>query len=144
MSNYGEGEKNTRKRITRNFLEDYMLKSLLAVVEKEKISVRVTLNIKGAIVSGVLISSQEYCENILRYFREESDLQDPEKLTQDMRRLCEFYKSADRDLADMHYVHLKDARFHYASQDTAPVDQGVFWRGKLASIDGFVFGTLLV
>jgi hypothetical protein len=41
------------------------------------------------------------------------------------------------------YVHLRNAHWIMASQ-IAPTGEGVFWRGRLAEVDGFVIGSISV
>ncbi|MDA8228602.1 MAG: hypothetical protein M0T74_13065 [Desulfitobacterium hafniense] len=141
MSNINHSEKG-KIRLNKRLLGDCMLKTVLSMVEQQKTSIKVTLNIKGAIVSGTLINSKEYWDSISEYLKGELGIETFKDFKKISSTVYGSHGSEGDYLSDLEYVYLKDARVHYASQDTAPIDQGVFWCGKLSSIDGVVFGTL--
>lgn len=112
---------------------DDILKGLIKAVEKENISINITLNIKGTVVSGEIISKKEYCERLIQYLiSKHSDL----KLSIDTEKLCSRFNFSPKDV----YIHLKNAKIYFSLMDSAPIDEGVLWRGKLCSVDGFIPG----
>lgn len=123
---------------------DPLLKTILATVNKENITVKITLNVEGMIISGILVSSKEYCEGLARQIEETSDRTQADNLPKNLLSVFNQYIIQEKQALTQSYIHLKDARFHYASQDIAPIDQGVWWRGKLSSVDGFTLGTSLL
>lgn len=121
---------------------DALLKKLVLFIEKERDPViHIIFNIKGLVVSGILISQREYCERLLQTAMKEVEPQYLERLRGSMSEICQANETRD-ELDDITYTHLKDARFHYAYQDSVPLEQGVLWRGRISSIDAFVLGTL--
>ncbi len=119
-------EKN--KIITRNLEhqttnQDSVLKWLISLVENGENPINITLNVKGTILSGSLISRKEYFEKL------------SQNLTKTSRSINAHYLSQEEG-----FIHLNKARIHYSSMDTAPLDQEILWRGKLSSIDGFHVG----
>ena len=123
---------------------DPLLKTILATANKENITLGITLNVEGMIISGILISSKEYYEGLAQQLKEPSDRKETNNLTKTLVNIINQYIAQEGQALTQDYIHLKDARFHYASQDIAPIDQGVWWRGKLSSVDGFTLGTSLL
>ncbi len=39
------------------------------------------------------------------------------------------------------YIHLKDARIYSPQGEGIPSSKPLWWRGKLSSVDGFIFGS---
>lgn len=119
----------------------------------------VTLYVKGQIVTGFLCSGKDYFdgldEAIQEYFTvsigEDRFGKDglPEKDTLSglftnkgkhlYKEITE--KKANEDPNPPGYIHLRDAQIF---SENIPFRQssGAFWRGKLSSIDGFIFGIM--
>ncbi|MET3828628.1 hypothetical protein ABIC86_000088 [Paenibacillus sp. DS2363] len=113
---------------------DFLLGALVEVADS--LSLGLTLNVGGALVSGVLMSNKEYFESVADEFEGVSE--DGAKLGSLYRRFAaENYSDTSVD-AITEFIHLKDVVI--AQGDTSYLTK--LWRGKLNSVDGFSFGTL--
>lgn len=147
---------------TEDFLErDWLLRVLVDSVNRAGFSFGITLNIPGGLVSGWVVSGNEYFHGIANVLEEAGG----EVFAQVMRQVAvqrypmfqvgddeagEAEPVPDPDAEDeldsgghesVGYIHLKDARFFYGG-DAIPANQGVWWRGKLSEVVGFTYGLL--
>ncbi|HVL51921.1 MAG TPA: hypothetical protein VM754_10530 [Actinomycetota bacterium] len=144
-----------------DFLErDWLLTVLVDSVNKAGFSFGITLNISGGLVSGWVVSGNEYFHGIAnvleeaggevfaqvmrqvavqRYpmFQPGSDEPEPQQASQD----DDNEDLEDTDYRSVGYIHLRDARFFYGG-NAIPGNQGVWWRGKLSEVVGFTYGLL--
>lgn len=119
----------------------------MANAENVQLSFGITLNVGGVIISGQLISIRKYLEDFGEVFAESFEISGHEEIGAMLRRAFkEAPTSVDDDSSSPgpSYIHLADARFHSFDGRTIPSQQGVLWRGKLSSIDGFVLGSLSI
>jgi len=138
--------------------QDWLLRGLIALVhgaEREgvKMSVPVTLNVGGFIVSGLVISGGEYFEEfseIIEYgltnaFDEESR----QRITSAFRAIGNAYEPKEEALEGVieresyNFVHLRDARFLHPGGDPIPTNAGMLWRTKLEAVNGFTLGMMI-
>lgn len=106
--------------------EDCVLKWLISRIEAEGLSFNITLNVKGTVISGEIINKKEYSERLNQYLMDITKIKGISKMNVNHQK--------------DEYVHLKNAKIYFSLMDTAPLDGGVLWRGKLSSIDGFILG----
>lgn len=121
---------------------DVFLESLLRTIEKVGGGLEVTLNVNGTVVSGVLMSEEEYItQQALRItrIRQPEEEKPTEPNEEDIVTIRRFFGWAPRNEEEpVRYVHLKDVTIHL---DTATGNiQGDLWRGRAESIDGFLLG----
>lgn len=104
----------------------------------------VVLHVGGHIVSGKLISGADYFKGIRKEFFEGSS--PSEEYAANLDKLFEPWMSLyDKDRLDelrMTYLHLGNARAFGFGANPIPNNKGVFWRGKLSSVDAFHLGSL--
>jgi hypothetical protein len=125
---------------------DFVLGLLIGIVEgTEKSDTRdhgnrtiaITLNVGGLLVSGELISSKTYMNEFMG-----GALRDKIKSVlgdhDELRREVEDAPKGEDDS-----IHLRDARFLVPGQPPIPgVGDGVLWRGRVNSVEGFFLGRL--
>ncbi|HEX8192343.1 MAG TPA: gas vesicle accessory protein GvpU [Allosphingosinicella sp.] len=128
---------------------DWLLKTFVEEANARKGDFfSITLSVGGSVVAGTLVGVSEYFRAIAKSFY--SDDETPEEGTW-ASWLLEAAKDAD-DFIDedpertppARYIHLRDARIHAHGQRPLPTNEGVWWRGKLSSVDGFWIGRLRV
>ena len=106
---------------------DRVLQILVSVVNKGGQELGITLNVGGLIVSGILISNKKYWEDsqpgLRDMLKESGEKVDPQD--------------------ELYYIHLKDAMYFNAGEHPVPVG-GMWWRGKINSVDGFSLARLAV
>lgn len=140
-------------------MRDWLLTVLVDSVNRAGFSFGITLNIPGGLVSGWVVSGNEYFHGIANVLEEAGG----ESFAQVMRQVAvqrypmfqmeseETDPDADPESAaeleggtwqSIDYIHLRDARFFYGG-NAIPGNQGVWWRGKLSEIVGFTYGLLV-
>jgi hypothetical protein len=108
------------------------LSEQLATQKPDAPRVSITLNVGGLLVSGTLINKESYLKEIYKG----AIWKALEKQTNEQER---------EPKNERLYIHLKNSRFYLPGQPPIPRDgDGVLWRGKLSSVDGFILGQLEV
>jgi hypothetical protein len=125
---------------------DFVLDLLIGMVEDaekadagetSKQAIAITLNVGGLLVSGELISSKAYINEFMG-----GALRD--KIKSVLREHDEFRREVENaPKGEDDSIHLRDARFLVPGQPPIPgVGNGVLWRGRLDSVEGFFLGML--
>ncbi|WP_280768084.1 gas vesicle accessory protein GvpU [Salipaludibacillus daqingensis] len=115
---------------------DSVLQLLTETTNTENYSVDMTLNVKGTLVTGTVISTIEYLTSLADEFSEENEVEKNiyQKLTEAVASLEEEQEP------EVNYVHMKDAKMFSESGKSLPSKGSVLWRGKLSDVDGFFLG----
>ncbi len=129
---------------------DWFLAELVRRANDGGLSVDVTLCVGGTLVSGSLIGGRDYFEGFAEHVAAAS--MDPEtagRARAFFRRPAAMYRSDERGVRDvaadpepLAYIHLENARFFTSTGVPIPGNHGVYWRGKLSAVDGFVLGSM--
>ena len=124
---------------------DWFLQQLVQFANDQAMSLGITLNVGGVIVSGTLIGGKRYFEGFANDFGEglgKSELVDMVK--QHFQQHGKIYdRPADETSGfDPSFIHLEGAKFFSPGDQPIPSNRGMFWRGKISSIDGFILGSL--
>lgn len=122
---------------------DWLLQWLVKFVVSTKVELGVTLSIGGNLVSGLLISHDDYFDQLAQ------DLAAPlgqydNGAEKSLKEIILSFKPGDlaQDTSDFHFIHLKDSRTY--STDQSPIcESGVLWRGRIAAVDGFSVGQIV-
>ena len=129
----------------------------------------VTLCVKGITISGVIASGRDYFAGFAQNVTAAIERDDPhtdaptrQKIQDYFTRFGEIYPTsrhdsddkpiddANADAADQddddakplpEFVHLRNARI-FNGQTFIPTNYGVWWRGRIAEVDGWFLGTL--
>lgn len=105
----------------------------------------VTLTIGGSVLSGKLISGEQYFRNYGSTFTSTiKDLDLRKNLTEKFESYAVEYANdtAEKSERPLRFIHLKDAKWHHLS-GTMPNGDGVLWRGKISCVDGFFLGNIV-
>jgi hypothetical protein len=138
---------------------DWALQMFVGMCNISGIEISITLNLNGCYVSGHIVRPEVYFEGL------RSDLQsatfsgnapgEVKKMMEDvlsrMKEMVAPLPGEDvpgKDNADPRglrprYIHLRGARFFAPNDPGHPVPSfagGVWWKGKISSVDGFYFG----
>lgn len=129
--------------------DDAVLLMFLSLVEEDGMEVAVTLNIKGAIISGFLIGASAYYEGITEASKSLLDSTMSKIISKKFNDLKEAYLKQKQDESGSEdqdnsptFIHLKNAIYFNRSNQSTPTDTHAWWRGKISSIDGFSFDFL--
>jgi hypothetical protein len=104
----------------------------------------ITLNVGGLIVSGTLVGASDYYKGISRIFSTEERPKEGTwaALLLKQAETAKFDPKTDGVITPANFIHLRDARLHTNGQRGLPSNEGVWWRGRLDSVDGFWIGRL--
>ena len=126
---------------------DWFLQSLVSIANSGPLEFGITLQVGGFLVSGSLVNGATYFEGFAAQFASTF----PKEFAKDMQDAIgshgAVYKKPreeeDSPLLQPTFIHLKGARFFNNSGKPIPIDkEGVWWRGRLSEVSGFVFGSL--
>lgn len=129
---------------------DWLLTWLVWLANKFNLSQGVTLHVGGLVVTGSIISGKEYLDSVadLHYPKDidaKSENETWRKLIADgFRHFTPFYiddSGNPRDDTAPAYIHLKDVRIVSGGGQVHPIS-GTLWRGKIASVDAFLVGSM--
>ncbi|MFT4171086.1 MAG: gas vesicle accessory protein GvpU [Rhodocyclaceae bacterium] len=126
---------------------DWYLQALVKIVNGREFGFPITLYVGGLVVSGELISGHKYFEGLgdqlTEFFGGPSD--ETAQAVRSFTFPAGIYTEPQEgeEVPPPQYVHLRGARIFTPAQDPIPTE-GVWWRGRLACVDAFHFGTLAV
>jgi hypothetical protein len=106
---------------------DRLLQVMIHAADMKDVEQGMILNVGGLIISGILVSIKKYGEGA--------------PVLKDVMKKAGLEAKPAKVFKETEYIHLKDARIFIAGQAPLPVE-GMWWRGKISSVDGFSFGTL--
>ena len=124
--------------------KDGLLTLLVAVANDTGIDLDITVVAEGTVVSGRLVSMHDWLKMNADKF---PDGEVAQTLANHLRQLAAEVTPASEGSDDdsgettASYVHLADARF-VGTQGTFPEHGTLLWRGRLARISGWSFGSL--
>ena len=121
--------------------QDWFLQSLINIVNTEEMSFGITLNVGGLLVSGTLIGGQHYFEGFGSDFSGGDE--SAENLKKAFAKYSNIYTQEKEDKQKSpRYIHLQDAQFFNTSGNPIPSNKGVWWRGRVSEVSGFMLGSL--
>lgn len=100
-----------------------------------------TLTVGGNLISGKLISEAAYFDQLATDFSGAMPEASREAAKEMIKRLQPAPAAEDENSTPRQFLHMRDA--HVFTDASKPiVSQGVLWRGKISSIEGFTLGTI--
>lgn len=137
------GEENTEVSTHNVPREDWFLQYLITIVNRGDITFGITLNVGGFLVSGTLIGGSKYFEGFGEEFVAPfANTESAEEIKKAFVQHGDIYKDEPGLSSLPAYIHLKDARFFNSRNAPLPGNTGVWWRGRVAEVDGFMLGYL--
>jgi hypothetical protein len=132
------------KEIERNVpLEDPFLQILVDFANKNEFPFGITLNVGGFLISGTLISRKRYFEGFGEDFATVfNNVEATQSIKKAFAELGDISKDEQKEFPPPTYIHLKDAKFFNTTGKPIPGDRGVWWRGQISKVQGFVLGSL--
>ena len=128
---------------------DDFLETLVAIVNKAGLEFGVTLTVGGAQIAGVLTSGRRYFEHMAETFEERAGIRGA--FDRWLARYPAMGANTDQDeglqgtATHNVYLHLRDVRVYQEQAGALPTGtgpSGVYWRGRISAVDGFIFGQL--
>lgn len=125
--------------------QDEVLEYLVKILEETDAGVNLTICVNGSIISGQMISSKRYFDEISTFFNENKITADDPSLIERglpiLQRVRQFMQQKGKSREEQDnpkYIHLEKVVI-YPSNPSHPFGANV-WRGKLSSVDGFSIG----
>ncbi|WP_270180328.1 gas vesicle accessory protein GvpU [Alkalihalobacillus sp. CinArs1] len=118
--------------------KDSVLEFFVQASNKHDFSLDITLNLKGAMVTGTLVSAGEYFSTLSESFEDEGDVS--QKLSEELTKAGEAVEGSS--VKDAQFIHLKNARVYCGDTKPTPSKGSILWRGKLTEVDGFFLGRI--
>jgi len=135
---------------------DFVLQSIVDLVNTTGIEFGITLCVGGIVISGQLTSGKKFFEAIANDALEASGPADQDVVRRAFSDyLGNFGKQiygqdqiedqSDNEVVETvkqlpAYIHLRDAKFFHNSGNPIPTNHGLWWRGRITVVDGFSFG----
>lgn len=113
--------------------KDNILAFLVQATNKHDVSIDITLNVNGAIVTGTIVSAKEYFVSLSETFEDGSEM--AQQLGEKFAQAGEAIDSGDGGEAS--FIHLKHAKVFCGSSKPSPSKGAALWRGPLSDINGF-------
>lgn len=137
---------------------DWFLENLVRMVNESDsgLEIGITLQVGGFLVSGTMVGGPKYFEGFGSDFASAGlfagDKDIAEGVRQSFAQHGEIYKAVPSEPSDsekseigplpLGFIHLKEARFFNTSGKPIPGNRGVWWRGRLSEVSGFILGNL--
>ncbi|MBS2970238.1 gas vesicle protein GvpU [Metabacillus sp. KIGAM252] len=117
--------------------KDSILEMLTHAANKHDFSLDITLNMKGSLITGTLVSAREYFEEMSGKFEGGNDLSKAIS-----EKLLDASKQNVEQAEDVTFIHLKDTRIYCGDSKPTPSKSEFLWRGRLDQTDGFFIGKI--
>ncbi|PZE19731.1 gas vesicle protein GvpU [Paenibacillus xerothermodurans] len=118
-------------------MKDSVLEFFVQAANKHDFSLDITLNVKGAVVSGTMISAKEYFSTLSEAFEDGNDI--AQFLSE---QLGSAGQAAQANDAEANFIHMKETKVYCGDSKPTPSKGKILWRGKLSEIDGFFLGKI--
>lgn len=136
---------NETKEIVSTTEKDWLLQLFVNMVNNAtdvQISLPITLITHGLLVSGRLIGGKQYFESIGEVLS--TAMGSSEGVKNSFIELGEktYSNPQNEKKTPPTYIHLQEAKFFHPNGNPVPINTGVYWRGRISEVSGFMFGTL--
>lgn len=118
--------------------KDSVLEFFVKASNKHDFSLDITLNVKGSVISGTMVSAKEYFDALSETFEDGSEI--AQELSEQLSIASESAESNGD--AEAHFIHLKNTKVYIGDSKSTPSKGQILWRGKLKEIDGFFLGKI--
>ncbi|MCA1065568.1 gas vesicle accessory protein GvpU [Rossellomorea sp. AcN35-11] len=118
--------------------KDSILEFFVQASNRHHFSLDITLNVKGAVITGTLVSAKEYFDSLSETFEDGSEV--AQRLSEELTKASE---SVEENLSsEAHFIHLKNTKVYCGDSKPTPSKGKIMWRGKLSDVDGFFLGKI--
>ena len=128
-----------------DYQADEYLRELVRLVSGTESSFPVTLYMNGLVISGQIVSGHRYFEELRdQYAIYFGDSENSKKTIDYLTSPGKIYLDSDenKSMPPIRYIHLQNARVMSNGNKPMPAE-GVWWRGRISSIDAFNFGAFV-
>lgn len=123
---------------------DWFLQLFVNMANDTGLSMDITLQVSGFLVSGHLVGGRDYFDGMGEEFAR--SIPDGEPLKESFAALRDQHypkvAAENSPKPGPTFIHLKNARFFNTAGNPIPGNRGVWWRGRLSEVSGFLLGGL--
>lgn len=119
-------------------MKDNTLAFFATVVNRNDFSLDITLNVKGAVITGTMVPAGKYFESLSETFEGSGDV--AEALSEQLAQASENAQSTKDGTPN--FIHLEGAKVYCGDAKPTPSQGDILWRGKLSEVDGFFLGKI--
>lgn len=118
--------------------KDNILEFFVQAANRHDFTLDITLNVKGSVITGTLVSAKEYFDTLSETFEDGSEIS--QLLSEE---LAETGKAAQtNNSSEAYFIHMKNTKVYCGDSKPTPSIGEILWRGKLNEIDGFFLGRI--
>ncbi|MEH7176809.1 gas vesicle accessory protein GvpU [Neobacillus vireti] len=119
-------------------MKDNILEFLVMASNIHDFSLDITLNVKGAVITGTLVSAKEYFDTLSEIIEDGNEV--AQMLSEQLSRAGESAQSEGGSEAN--FIHMKETKVYCGDSKPTPSKGEILWRGKLSEVDGFFLGKI--
>ncbi|ALN77642.1 gas vesicle protein GvpU [Staphylococcus agnetis] len=117
--------------------KDGILESFVEATNENGFALDISLLVNGSIVSGTLVSAEDYYKSLSESFKDGNDV--AKEFSEQFSDASESAKSSE---GGANFIHLKDARVYLNGSHPIPSVGSTLWRGRLTEVDSFFLGKI--
>nr|WP_026694736.1 gas vesicle accessory protein GvpU [Peribacillus kribbensis] len=117
--------------------QDNILEFFVQAANNHDFALDITLNVKGAVITGTMVSAKEYFDTLSETFEDGNDL--AQAISEQLSQAGESAQNGD---SKANFIHMKEAKVYCGDSKPTPSKGKILWRGKLSEIDGFFLGKI--
>lgn len=117
--------------------KDGILEAFVSQANENGFALDISLLVEGAIVSGTLVSAEDYYKALIESFKEGNDV--AKEFSEQFAEASKSSKSAE---GGANFIHLKEARIFLNGSNPIPSEGTTLWRGRLTEVDSFFLGRI--
>ncbi|KMJ56159.1 gas vesicle protein GvpU [Bacillus sp. LL01] len=118
--------------------KDSILQFFVQAANKHSFSLDITLNVKGSLISGTLVSAKEYLDELNESFEGGNEV--AQKVSNELSKASEEAESGSPP--EVSFIHMKHTKVFIGDSKSTPSTGKIIWRGKLSEVDGFFLGKI--
>jgi hypothetical protein len=119
-------------------MKDNILEFFVQAANKHDFSLDITLNVKGAVITGTMVSAKEYFNTLSEPFEDGNEI--AQMLSEQLGMAGEAAQMNGE--SEAHFLHMKDTKVYCGDSKPTPSKGKILWRGKINEIDGFFLGKI--
>ena len=119
-------------------MKDNILEFFVQAANKHNFSLDITLNVKGAVITGTMVSAKEYFNTLSEILEEGNEI--AQAVSEQLGKAGETAE-ANPD-SEAYFIHMKNTKVYCGDSKPTPSKGEILWRGKLTEVDGFFLGKI--
>ncbi|WP_338471537.1 gas vesicle accessory protein GvpU [Niallia sp. XMNu-256] len=119
-------------------MKDNILEFFVQAANKHNFSLDITLNVKGAVITGTMVSAKEYFNTISKILEDGNEI--AQAVSEQLGKAGE--EAEDNMDSEAYFIHMKNTKVYCGDSKPTPSKGEILWRGKLTEVDGFFLGKI--